>query len=210
MKGVSLAAGLNQAYVFEAVQKGKTGKVTSLAKVAAVLGKDLDWLMTGVEEKTISASGKSVETVAAKDIFFVEEAAAGRWLESEDTGSDIPRRNPARYPFAEDCFAYKVVGRSIDQVFQHGEYAICVNYNAVRSALRSGDLVVIERRRAGLLERTIKRLNIVPGACQLWPQSSDPKFQDPLIVRDDMTADDGSQVKVLALVIGKYTELSKL
>jgi phage repressor protein C with HTH and peptisase S24 domain len=50
MKGLSRLAGLGETYVRDALKRGRGGTLPALNKLAAALGRSLDWLLTGAEE----------------------------------------------------------------------------------------------------------------------------------------------------------------
>lgn len=50
MKGLSKLAGLGETYVRDALKRGRGGSLPALNKLAAALGRSLDWLITGAEE----------------------------------------------------------------------------------------------------------------------------------------------------------------
>ena len=82
-----------------------------------------------------------------------------------------------------------------------GEYVICLDYEESPMALREGDIVVAERRRAGEIERTVKRVRITRGSVELWPDSDDPSHQKPLKLT---SREEDTEVRVAGLVIGYY------
>jgi phage repressor protein C with HTH and peptisase S24 domain len=49
MKGLSKLAGLGETYVRDALKRGRGGSLPALNKLAAALGRSLDWLITGAE-----------------------------------------------------------------------------------------------------------------------------------------------------------------
>lgn len=139
------------------------------------------------------------------------EAAAGKWLEFDE--SDTERYPPilaiaGRYT-VEEQFAYKVSGPSMDKarIFD-GDFVICVPYWHVRAAPTPGDLVVVERRRGPVFERTVKELQMAGDMFELWPRSSDPRFQTPIKVpkNHDLLEEDGTTVEIVGLVIASYVQ----
>ena len=50
MKGLSKLAGLGETYVRDALIRGRGGSLPALHKLAAALGRSLDWLITGADE----------------------------------------------------------------------------------------------------------------------------------------------------------------
>ena len=74
-----------------------------------------------------------------------------------------------------------------------------------RTRITSGDIVVVERRRNGELETTLNRVEAMPGRYELRPNSTDPRYKEPLIVIRDHAADDGLEVEIRGLVIGVFS-----
>lgn len=136
----------------------------------------------------------------------VGRAAAGLWKDVSIIADDyyeyehIPVIPSPRYAGHEQ-YALLVEGNSINRKIRDGEYAICVSWDAVGGEPKDGMYVHVERHRGGLQEATIKRVRIVNGTIQLWPDSDDPRFQDPL---DLSTDEDGAEVQIRGLVIGTY------
>lgn len=91
----------------------------------------------------------------------------------------------------------------------NGDYVICVNYFEARTQLTDGDIVVVERRRGQMTERTCKELKIVADGYELWPRSSNPKFSKPIVVehQHDSSESDGTNVEVVGLVVGRYSPI---
>lgn len=79
---------------------------------------------------------------------------------------------------------------------------------ADRYPLRDGMIVVVERTRDGGLTRewSIKQVRYFADRVEFHPRSSNRKHK-PIIVANDLAADDGAQVEVIALVRGLYTPL---
>lgn len=140
------------------------------------------------------------------------EAAAGRWLERDDIYDDeTPMISSVVGQFPGLLqFAYKVSGNSMNQKrICGGDYVICVPYYDARPSIQRGDIVVIERSNGQMTERTIKEIQIGDQCWELWPRSNDPNYQKPLKMPfDDGTADDGTSVEIVGLVIGVFTPLN--
>jgi transcriptional regulator with XRE-family HTH domain len=133
-------------------------------------------------------------------------AAAGLWKDvsiiSDDqyTHEEIPVVESPKYAGYEQ-YALIVEGNSVNQRIQDGEYAICVAWNDLGLDPKDGQYVHVERNRGGLTEATIKVVRIHGKVIELWPDSSDPKFQEPLKLAH---ADEDTEVRIRGLVIGKY------
>jgi len=137
------------------------------------------------------------------------ETAAGKWLEFDDLDTELYPPILAiagRYP-VEEQFVYRVSGPSMDKarIFD-GDFVICVPYWHVRTAPTPGDLVVVERKRGPVFERTIKELQMAGDEYELWPRSTDPRFQSPIKVpkNHDLLEEDGTTIEIVGLVIATY------
>lgn len=136
------------------------------------------------------------------------EVQAGVWRETEV--ADTLRYPPL--PIFPDPlysskaqFALRVRGESMNKVVRDGVYIVCVSWAELGRDPKENDLVVVERRRAGLIETTMKRIKIVSGKTTLMPDSDDPKWQAPLHLESGV---DGEEAAIIALVVGKYERLS--
>lgn len=140
------------------------------------------------------------------------ETAAGRWMEQDYVAFDTPEMAPVvpgAYA-AADQFAFRVVGNSMDleRIFD-GWYVVCVPYWIARVAPADQDVVVVERRRGSMIERTCKQIKLTATTIELWPRSTDPKHQTPIVVprSEDMTESDGTTIEIVGLVIGRYGKM---
>lgn len=137
--------------------------------------------------------------------------AAGIWLAEDYV--DATEYDPipivlARYPNLPQI-AYKVMGPSMDllRIFD-GDYVITIDYWQARTSFQNADVVVVERRQGGKIERTCKQIAVHRDRIEFWPRSSHPAFQEPIVVpvnRD--SPDDGVDVEVVGLVIGRHTPM---
>lgn len=136
----------------------------------------------------------------------VGTAAAGLWkdvsiiAESNYAHEEIPVIENHRYA-GHQQYALLVEGNSVNRIIQDGDYAICVSLGDLGIEPRDGQYVHVERSRGGLQEVTIKKYRIVNGEVQLWPDSTDPKFHEPLEMRHD---DEDTEVTIRGLVIGTF------
>jgi SOS-response transcriptional repressor LexA len=132
---------------------------------------------------------------------------AGVWREADV--ADEPKYGPL--PISPDTryagkpqFALRVVGNSMNRVVQDGSYIVCVSWAELGRQPRDGDLVVVERRRDGLIETTIKRIQIANRKILLMPDSDDPRWQSPIELEGGLEND---EIAIAALVVGKYQQL---
>lgn len=132
---------------------------------------------------------------------------AGVWREADV--ADEPKYPPlpispdSRYP-GHAQFALKVVGTSMNRVVQDGMYIVCVTWAELGRQPRDRDLVVVERRRDGLVETTVKRIQIQNRKILLMPDSDDPRWQSPIELDGGLESD---EIAITALVVGKYEQL---
>lgn len=165
-------------------------KSETMQKAAIILDVGFDWLATGRGEDAGPVSG----------IPLWGEVAGGVWTEvkeSQDAEFErVPVAPDPRYP-ANAQYALKVRGNSINKVAADGTIIICVDVIKAGIELRDGDLVCVERRRGSLVEATIKRLRKAAGGPELWPESSDPSFQEKLALRPSK----GEEIVIKGLVI---------
>lgn len=136
-------------------------------------------------------------------------AAASVWFEYDDAfgyGLDPIPVVATKYLNAEQ-FAYKIAGPSMDRerIFD-GDYVVCIPYWVARSAPQTDDIVIVERRRGQTVERTCKQIVVNDGGYELWPRSTDPKYQSPIVIPDrrDPLCEDGLEIEIVGLVIGQF------
>lgn len=145
-------------------------------------------------------------TIGLTTVKVVGTAAAGLWKELSITSDDyygmedIPVVENARYAGKEQ-YALLVEGNSINRVIHDGEFAICVNWAELGIEPATGQFVHVERSRGGLQEVTIKKIHMVGARVQLWPDSTDPRFQSPIDLSD---VAEETEVTIRGLVIGSY------
>lgn len=153
---------------------------------------------------TRPSASKAIDSVITVPVRGI--VAAGMYMESDtEVTEDIPI--PAA-PGAErsDQFAFRVSGTSMNARIPDGAYVICVPYWMTREVITHEDTVVVERRRGGLVERTCKEVNVTPTHYELWPRSTDPKWQTPIRIerQGDGTDTDGVEIEIVGRVIGVY------
>lgn len=182
-------------------ENGQRGlKLDALKKYARAFRVELKWLIDG-EYQQVEHYDVDVKVVPV-----VGKAAAGVWLEFSEEEYDHTQLIPAvpspRYPHA-DQVAYKVEGPSMNRVIPDGAYAIGMLIESSRHP-RHGDIVAAIRVRGGLMERTIKRYVTDQGYPQLIPESTDPRFQTPIVLESN---EEDTEVHLSAIIIGIYQPL---
>lgn len=137
--------------------------------------------------------------------------AAGVWLEHDEAPqlTDALPIVGGRWSSLEQ-YAYRVSGPSVDKLrIFDGDYVICVPYFDARRWPTQDDVVVVERRRGVTIERTVKQLAVGDGGCELWPRSTDPRFQAPIQVNKQGEGEepDGTTIEIIGLVIFRGGEV---
>lgn len=134
------------------------------------------------------------------------EVRAGAWLELDDQhDADIPAfidiMPDRRFPRARQ-FALRVVGSSMNKYIEPGAFVIVADWADLGlGEPRQDDVLVIRRQRAMTYETTLKRARLGPSGWELWPESNDPRYQEPLTLQD---GDRDVEVTIVGLVIGRY------
>lgn len=135
---------------------------------------------------------------------------AGAWVEMDAAAQMLPS---SAQPVSPDSryaqwpqWLEQVEGDSIDLLIKPGSFAHVVDAIEMGYAARDGDIVVVERRRDGgaLRERTIKQVAIVDRRIELWPRSSNPQWQSPLIISAGVRPAEDIEVEIVGLVVGAY------
>lgn len=143
---------------------------------------------------------------AVSTVPVIGEVAAGIWLEVDVF--DEPRFDPVpavlddRYP-AQSQFALIVRGPSINKTAEDGAILLCVSLDTGLT-INDGDLVIVERTRAqgAMVETTAKFVRRLKDGYELWPHSTDPRYQEPIFISEDGTDGDvsiGIKARVLSI-----------
>jgi hypothetical protein len=139
------------------------------------------------------------------------EVAAGAWRERNDF-ADQPfgyfKVAPIEpYPMHAQWLE-RVVGPSYNRVLSEGALVHVVDAIEIGYEPRHGDVVVVCRRRAqgAFEERSLKEVRFAQGHIELWPNSFDARFQEPLkLLEDDENLED-VEVLIAARVLRAYVE----
>lgn len=168
----------------EALVYGRKFKVTA------------EWLLTGKAGTIVSNVKPALATIPVIGI-----VRAGLWQDVEAGDSSLFEQVPAA-PDAptEWQFAYKVEGTSLNRTALPGDILICLDVIKSLVDIKDRDLVIVELSRFGgqILERTAKRVRKTITGYELWPESDDPAYQEPIVL--DGT-DDGHEYRIAAKVL---------
>lgn len=163
--------------------RGHAPKPANLAKLATVLRVPQAYLLEAATEVDGVPSAMQLSAI------FVRGAVqAGAWREAiewqpEDWYSVTVPADP-RIPPTVQRHGLEVRGSSMDRMYPEGTIVIVVRYQDLGRSPQPGDKVVVLRRAAtGEFEATLKEYQVdKQGRHLLWPRSSDPEFQQPIIL----------------------------
>lgn len=150
-------------------------KADTLQKLALAAQLELPNILKPTESMDIVKVHRSIPVVG--------DVRAGSWERVPDE-PDIREWLPMEVPGYEgvELFAVKVVGRSMDLLYQDGTYVICAP--PAEAGLQVDDCVVVRRTNASdQAETTLKQIvSQADGSVVLAPRSSDPAHQEPIPV----------------------------
>jgi hypothetical protein len=132
---------------------------------------------------------------------------AGAWYEIDDAQEPLGHQDvPSAPRFAEfKQWLEEVHGDSLDLLIRPGSLVHVVDALDLGYQPTHGDIVVVERRRGGTRERTLKQVDVIGRKTMLWPRSSNPRWKDPLDLAGGLSeAESEVEVEVVGLVIADY------
>jgi SOS-response transcriptional repressor LexA len=178
-------------------------------KLSHLLGVSGRWLFDGTgKPDAVSQEPVTIqpEEQALPIRFLVQ---AGAWLEIDDLsdykaetlGLSSIAASP-RFPITEQ-WVEKIVGDSLDKIFQDGTFIHVVSLVGSGIELKSGALVVVERVDGQKRERTVKRAIKDDEGFKLVGESNNPRWNKPFPVTDA----DHVTIEIVGVVIGGYTTI---
>ena len=158
-------------------------------------------------EPSSASQGVAVTSIPVRGI-----VAAGFWMRDDEDVNQAPEFVPA-YPEYEPSaqIAFRVSGPSMDRAgIADGGYVICLDIHAIPD-IESGDVVVVEQIDGHFVEKTCKTLAIKGGRYELWPESSDPNHQEPIVVPDPSSwqSESGTEIRILGRVIATISPIGR-
>jgi len=192
--------GLNNSFIRD-ILRGKTRSPSAenIAKLAAALDTTPAYLQGEIDEPELT----SRKPVSIRGIPYRGEVAAGIWIEVGEGVLEpdewLPINPLPQFPEGS-VYCLTVRGDSLDKIAGPGTTLVCVDLNESGIGFRDGDLVIVERSKAqgGLLEMTAKRVRAVRGGFELYPESTNPKWQP--VTFPSRSDTDGETVRVIARV----------
>lgn len=179
------------------------------------------WLKVIAEIERTKAAGQAyghmdVETAATvpSELHFVRvrgAVEAGAWKEAvewpEEDWYPVPAVPMPAYTDMPQ-FALEVRGPSMNAVYPDGSMVVCVFLMHLSREPRSGERVVVERRRSGFVEATVKEYVVEDGVPKLYPRSDHPKHQEPIVLQtglqDGEDENQDEQTRITAVVVGSF------
>lgn len=122
---------------------------------------------------------------------------AGSWREValSDLGYDPETLIAPRSVVDSGAFALRVAGPSMNVLYPDGSFVVVQPWHG--GSLPFGKRVIVERRRDGLVETTVKELvRGADGEPELWPRSNHPAHQGLIAYREEDTT-----VHIVGIVI---------
>jgi len=198
---------LSKDFIYDLVKGKKKGVQTrNLEKLAFALDCDTGYLLGAQEtprQPGMEAPSRYVIPVAG-------EVAAGLWIDAGIDGGETYDLDPSPFPAdprfpIEAQFDLIVRGTSINRFAPEGHRLRCVAVDSYPWPILEDDMVVVERFRGDLRERTAKRIRRREGTLELWPDSDDPRWQEPFRVDEEAgTIENGDVVRILGVVLYEY------
>lgn len=212
-------AGKSHSYIQQYLARGTPVALSEDVRegVAEMLGLDPDVLKAGARSALSTRVKSGIAHVSSLPV--LGKAQAGYWAEAEfhsfgfdpDTGESFEPTVPvvASDDYPERLqYALMLDGNSLNKVALPGSYVVCVRLEGFpcdqdMKAL-DGRLVHVERHKGDLTETTVKRLKFNGSGAELWPESTDPKHQTAIPLRENNAR---TSVQIMGVVIGLYQAL---
>lgn len=131
--------------------------------------------------------------------------AAGVWRERDDEVQEFLGEGPMPPPDAFAAFPqwWEVVeGESINRIYPPGALVRVIDAIALGYRPRNDDLVILERRRDGRAERTVKQVRISGRRVIVQGSSTNKRYNAELDVTEGLV--DGDEVEIVGFVAGAY------
>lgn len=139
---------------------------------------------------------------------------AGAWRDADEWGADLGISLPIVASQYENCFAVEIAGDSMNLFYKDGEFAIVCPLEFYPRRLQPLEQVIVRRiKKDGGVETTIKELVIKNGKAELWPRSTNPKYQEPINIHwpyEDPQKSGVELVEICGVVISSYKKLREL
>jgi transcriptional regulator with XRE-family HTH domain len=188
-------------FVRDIRRRDHSPKVDKLSRLAKVLEVPAAYLSEAITEAPTTAGAPFAMTT----ILVRGAVQAGIWNEATEWPADewsaVTVPSDLRYP-GIDRFGLLVCGNSMDRLYPAGTVVIGVRFSDLAREPKPGERVVVMRRSrlTGEYEATLKEYEIdAQGRHILWPRSSDPEFQAPIVLNGPAPlADSTNKIPIMA------------
>lgn len=202
-------------FVRDIRRRGHSPKADKLARLATVLQTPASKLLDAAEldgeskiETELNLPGTELAETTLDICYIVGNVEAGAWRAAIELPKD--EWEPVGFEPRADFqgairFGLRVRGPSMNRYYPPGTILDCVKFIGAQRAPREGDHVIVYRRGPGdLLEATVKELVRQNGQWELWPRSTHPDHQLPLVLDRVPDDDENEPIRIVALVIASY------
>lgn len=144
----------------------------------------------------VSVSGGLDEINKSVDMVLVRgKVAANTWMDVDDMDfsyddmESVP--SLSGYPPSWQ-FGLKVDGNCLNKIANHGDVLVCLDTIAAQLDIAENDLAIVERRKFNgqMVQRTAKRVRRSAKGFELWPESTDPSHQEPILLYETVLGED--------------------
>lgn len=139
------------------------------------------------------------------EVTVIGDAAFGIWRHNALDREHKRNKNTLSVPHVmvegKMRFAIRVADESVNRVLSQGQYAIFV---AASEPFKNNALVVVERVRGDLVERTLRRYVQNGTSAKLVSYSTSPLYQETISISDGSQG--GDVVRIIGLVVATHAE----
>ncbi|NSX92677.1 LexA family transcriptional regulator [Agrobacterium tumefaciens] len=188
----------------------------TLEILADTLGVPHLWLRDGIEAASHQNVKPTTGQLVAAAVVGRVEAGTFREVDSFDQRErelvSVPPDD--RFPHARQMI-FDVSGDSMNDLkprpILEGDRIVSVSFEDIANevVLRDGMVVVVERSKDGGMTRewSVKQVEIYQDRTEFHPRSTNPRHK-PIVINRDYSADDGTQVEIIALARRIINDLS--
>ena len=201
--GLAKRLGLPSPRVTEIINGDRKVSVTELEPLSEYLDMPISAVLTNLGAASSGAKFLDLGTLVPVDVVgFVQ---AGFFREALDIPFDDRSKVMIKnIPGAKNLFGLEVRGDSMNKEFNHGDVLICQSLHDFCGPVEDEMFVVVERRHEGLIEATVKQLEIrKDGQYWLHPRSDNPEFTEAHRVppQSEWDGDETSEYRVVGVVL---------
>lgn len=193
-------------------RKARTLRTDTLARLATGLDLPMDELAR-VMGLAAAPPPRIVRAPEGWELPVRYAVQAGSWLEEDESAQALPP-GPAiaadpRYRAQQ--WLEEVRGDSVDRIAPEGSVVQVADWVDLGLEPQTGQIVVVRRTRAqgALRERSLKVVKRTGRRIELWPNSTNPRWSEPLVLVDDGANADDVTVELAGLVIWVHRPLTR-